>query len=62
MSKYVIYYSSRKDMYRKLATYWVKFAEQYDISEEQHRGMSIFFRYIARRFGLTQEFRDIGVI
>ena len=62
MSKYVIYYSTRQDMYRKLATHWKAWADDSNISETQRLGMSFFFRYIGKRFGLIHEFKDIGVI
>ena len=62
MSKYVIYYSTRQDMYRKLATHWKAWADSSDISETQRLGMSLFFRYIGKRFGLITEFKEIGVV
>lgn len=62
MSKYVIYYSTRQDMYKKLAVQWKAWADTSDLSESQRRGMSLFFRHIGRRFGLINEFKDVGVI
>ena len=62
MSKYVIYYNARQDMYRKLATYWKAWADDSQISETQRIGMGFFFRHIGKRFGLITEFKDIGVI
>ena len=62
MSKYVIYYSTRQYMYRALATQWKTWAEGSDLSESQQKGMSLFFRHIGKRFGLINEFKDIGVI
>ena len=62
MSKYVIYYSSRQDMYRKLAQHWKAWADASNISETQRTGMSFFFRHIGKRFGLIKEFEEIGVI
>ena len=62
MSKYVIYYSSRKDMYRRTAVSWKAWADGSALSESQVRGMSIFFRRIGKRFGLINEFKEIGVI
>ena len=62
MSKYVIYYITRQDMYRKLAAQWKTWADTSKISESQQRGMSLFFRHIGKRFGLIQEFKEIGVI
>lgn len=62
MSRYVCYYSGRKGMYRDLAARWAKWAETSNLTEEQKRGVSMFFKAIARRFGLINEFREIGVI
>lgn len=62
MSKYTIYYSTRQDMYRKLATHWKAWADDYEVSETQRLGMSFFFRHIGKRFGLIREFEEIGVI
>ena len=62
MSKYVIYYSTRQDMYRKLAIHWKAWADDSNIVETQRIGMSLFFRHIGKRFGLIQEFKAIGVI
>ena len=62
MSKYTTYYNTRQDMYRKLAETWKAWADDSDISETQRIGMSFFFRHIGRRFGLINEFKEIGVI
>lgn len=62
MSKYVIYYGTRKEMYRDMATRWSKWATTSNLTEDQIRGVSMFFRSIATRFGLIREFREIGVI
>ena len=62
MSKYTIYYSGRKIMYRDLATRWSKWAAGSNLSEQELTGVSMFFKAIAKRFGLTKEFRDIGVL
>lgn len=63
MSKYVIYYCTRKDMYRRMAESWKAWADSTDcLSNNQSRGMSLFFRHIGKRFGLITEFKDIGVI
>ena len=62
MSNYVIYYSGRKSMYRSLAQQWKTWSEGVQLSEEQVRGMSLFFRCIGKRFGLITEFKDIGVV
>lgn len=62
MSKYVIYYNTRQHMYRELASAWKSWADGSSISETQRLGMSFFFKHIGKRFGLIQEFREIGVI
>lgn len=62
MSKYTIYYSAKQKQYLDFATNWVKATESMNLTERQRRGMSLFFRPIARRFGLIKEFRDLGVI
>lgn len=62
MSKYVIYYSTRKSMYQELAFAWKTWAENACLTDEQLTGMSLFFRHLGRRFGLIRTFREIGVI
>ena len=62
MSRYVIYYSTRQDMYRELAARWARWSENRCLTATESAGVSLFFRQIARRFGLTNEFRDLGII
>lgn len=62
MSRYVIYYNTRQHMFRELASQWKSWAEDTNLTDDQTRGMALFFRHIGKRFGLIQEFRDIGVI
>ena len=62
MSKYTTYYKSRQLMYRDLAINWSIFALNRKLPDYQMQGMALFFKPIARRFGLTKDFRDIGVI
>lgn len=62
MSKYTTYYTNKQKQYKELAATWKKLSEGMNLSEAQKRGMSLFFKPIARRFGLTQDFKDIGVI
>ena len=62
MSKYTIYYSDRKRMYRNMATAWSAWADSASLSSVETIGMAKFFSSIARRFGLINEFREIGVI
>jgi hypothetical protein len=49
-------------MYKDLATNWVKFTENVELTDYQHKGMALFFKPIARRFGLVKEFKDVGVL
>lgn len=63
MSKYTTYYKSRQMMYRDLAINWKKFTDEHmHLVALQKTGMRLFFLPIAKRFGLTKDFRDIGVI
>ena len=62
MSKYVIYYSTHKDMYRSLASRWARWAETSELTEQETEGVAMFFKTIAVRFGLVKEFRELGVI
>ena len=62
MSKYTTYYNARQEMYKDLATNWAKFAGYIELTDEQRRGMALFFKPIARRFGLTKEFKNLSVI
>jgi hypothetical protein len=61
MSKYVRYYNDRKDFYITFASRWAAWAEGADLTAVEIEGMSKFFKAIARRFGLTQEFAKLGV-
>ena len=49
-------------MYRDLAVNWAIFALSRKLPDYQMQGMALFFRPIARRFGLTKDFKNIGVI
>lgn len=62
MSRYIVYYSGRKTMYRELAERWARWAKTTKLSPEEIRGTSKFFKDIAVRFGLITEFRELGVI
>ena len=61
MSKYVKYYNDRKDFYKTFASRWAAWAEGAELTSTEAEGMSKFFKSIARRFGLTQEFAELGV-
>lgn len=62
MSRYVIYYSGRKEMYRDMAERWTRWSKSVTLTPDEIRGTSKFFHDIAIRFGLINEFREIGVI
>jgi hypothetical protein len=62
MSKYTIYYNNKQQQFRSLASQWKSWSEDFNLTKEQARGMSLFFRHIGKRFGLINEFKDIGVI
>ena len=61
MSKYVRYYNDRKDFYKTFATRWAAWADGAELTTTEAEGMSKFFKSIARRFGLMQEFAELGV-
>jgi hypothetical protein len=62
MSKYTMYYDSRQDAYRAMASRWSKWAETQKLAPYETMGISRFFKQIGRRFGLIGEFRELGVI
>ena len=62
MNKYTMYYIAKQKQYKDFATNWAKFTSTMDLSERQKRGMALFFKPIARRFGLTKDFKDIGIL
>ena len=62
MSKYTMYYLAKQKQYKDFAINWHKFTSNMDLSERQKRGMALFFKPIARRFGLTKDFKDIGIL
>ena len=62
MSKYTTYYTTKQKQYKDFATNWAKFTASMGLTERQKRGMALFFKPIARRFGLTKDFKDIGVL
>ena len=62
MSRYVCYYSARKIFYREMAERWSKWAAGAELSETEINGISKFFKSLAKRFGLINEFRELGII
>lgn len=62
MSKYTIYYSSRKELYRTLAERWARWSKSVCLTQDEIKGTSKFFYRIAVRFGLIKEFRELGII
>lgn len=62
MSRYIIYYSCRKSIYRDFATKWAKWAAGAHLTDIERDGMMRFFRPIAKRFGLVKEFAALGVL
>jgi hypothetical protein len=62
MSKYTMYYTTKQKQYLEFATNWANTTASMNLTERQRRGMALFFKPIARRFGLVKEFRGIGVL
>lgn len=61
MSNYVRYYNDRKTFYKVFATRWASWAAEADLTTLEVEGMTKFFKPIAKRFGLIQEFTDLGI-
>lgn len=62
MSRYTMYYKNKKVLYSELAASWAKWASTADLTDEQRFGISLFFGSIAKRFGLVEEFKALGII
>ena len=62
MSRYTTYYRSKQLEYKSLAINWSIFANSNNIPGYQRRGMALFFKPIARRFGLTEDFKRLNII
>ena len=62
MSNYVRWYNNRKDFYKVFAERWSAWASGVELTTMEVEGMKKFFKSIAKRFGLVQEFMDLGVI
>ena len=61
MSNYVRYYNNRKDFYLTFASRWAAWAEGAELTAIEAEGMKKFFKPIAKRFGLTQDFTELGI-
>ena len=61
MSNYIRYYNNRKDFYLTFATRWAAWAEGADLTTVETEGMKKFFKPIAKRFGLIQDFAELGI-
>lgn len=62
MSKYTMYYMMKQNQYRDFAKDWAEATSNMPLTERQRRGMALFFKPIAKRFGLTRDFKDLGVM
>lgn len=62
MSSYVKWYNNRKECYRVLASHWASWAEGANLPAVEMEGMAKFFKTIAKRFGLVQEFTELGIL
>ena len=62
MSNYVKWYNNRKDFYKTFATRWASWASDANLTETEVTGMTKFFKPIAKRFGLTQDFAELGIL
>lgn len=62
MSRYTMYYVSKQQQYRDLALSWSEIVKTLNLNETQRKGMAIFFKAIAKRFGLVQEFKNLGIL
>jgi hypothetical protein len=62
MSRYTTYYKRSKQDLRALATAWSKWAEGAQLLEDEKTGIALFFKSKAKRFGLINELKEIGVI
>ena len=62
MSRYVCYYSARKTFYREMAEKWCRWRAGATLTQTEVEGISKFFKSLAKRFGLINEFRELGII
>jgi hypothetical protein len=62
MSNYVKYYNANQMFYKGFAEKWVKWANDTNYNIREAEGMTMFFRPIAKRFGLIKEFKELGIL
>lgn len=62
MSAYTRYYNKNQKAYKEFAERWARWATTATLTPEEVIGMSKFFYSIGVRFGLVNEFRELGVI
>lgn len=62
MSKYTQYYNSGKTTYYHMAARWAEWAKTANLTEAEITGMTKFFRSIAKRFGLINELKQLGIL
>ena len=62
MSSYVKWYNDRKNFYKVFAARWAAWAEGVELTSVEVEGMHKFFKTIAKRFGLVQDFTELGVL
>lgn len=61
MSNYVRWYNDRKNFYKVFAERWTSWAAGAELTTFEVEGMNKFFKPIAKRFGLTQDFTELGI-
>jgi hypothetical protein len=62
MSSYVRWYNDRKNFYKVFATRWATWAAGAELTAVEVEGMTKFFKPIAKRFGLVQDFVELGIL
>ena len=56
------YYQKRKEEARKEATDWQLHLPEHNYSAEELKEFDKYFTKLGRKFGLIQEFREMGII
>jgi hypothetical protein len=57
-----MYYMMKQNQYRNFAKDWAEATSNMTLTERQRRGMALFFKPIAVRFGLVKDFKELGVM